>query len=117
MHMKKTAKFVLLLESDSIALQDSAIKLAGSDAYLLVARTPAAAIEFARQYKPSYLIVSKSQAAMEGSELQNLLVEFSPDTELVPISDQETLAAIEVKGADSTPRQADAVGACGRTSG
>ena len=94
MHMKKTAKFVLLLDSDSTAIRHSAMELAGSDGCLLIARTPAAAIDFAKQYKPAYVVLPKERAAVEETSLQNLLLEFSPETEIVVLSDAECVRAL-----------------------
>ncbi len=94
MHMNKTAKFVLLLDSDSTAVRDSAMELAGSDGCLLIARTPAAALEFAKQYKPAYAVVSKMPAAAEEKSLQDLLLEFSPETEVVLLPRQEPVRAV-----------------------
>jgi ActR/RegA family two-component response regulator len=94
MHMKKTAKFVLLLDADSATIRQSATNLAGSDGYVLIARSPAAAVEFAKQYKPAYAVVAKSQTAMDGTALQDLLLEFSPETEIVLISSEEAQAAV-----------------------
>jgi DNA-binding NarL/FixJ family response regulator len=89
MHMKKTAKFVLLLDSDSTAIRHSAMELAGADGCLLIARTPAAAVDFAKQYKPAHVVLPKEHAAMEETALQNLLLEFSPETEIVVLSDED----------------------------
>lgn len=94
MHMKKTAKFVLLLDSDSSAIRHSAMELAGTDGCLLIARTAAAAVEFAKQYKPAYLVLPKTRAAAEENSLQDLLLEFSPETEIVVLSDAESLRAM-----------------------
>jgi ActR/RegA family two-component response regulator len=94
MHMKKTAKFVLLLESDSTAIRESAMELAGIDGYLLIARTPAAAVEFAKQYKPAYAVLPKKCAAAEEKSLQDLLLQFSPETEIVLLKDQESIRAM-----------------------
>lgn len=94
MHMKKTAKFVLLLDSDSTAIRESAMELAGIDGYLLIARTPAAVVEFAKQYKPAYAVLPKTCAAAEEKSLQNLLLEFSPETEIVLLKDQESIRAM-----------------------
>jgi ActR/RegA family two-component response regulator len=88
MHMKKTAKFVLLLDSDSSAIRHSAMELAGTDGCLLIARTAAAAVEFAKQYKPAYLVLPSTRVAAEGSSLRDLLLEFSPETEIVVLSDE-----------------------------
>ena len=92
MQMKKTAKFVLLLDSDSTAIRHSAMELAGSDGYLLIARTPAAAVEFAKQYKPAYFVLARE--GVEEKSLQDLLLEFSPETEMVVLSDQERARAM-----------------------
>lgn len=89
MHMKKIAKFVLLLDSDSSAIRHSAMELAGTDGCLLLARTAAAAVEFAKQYKPAYLVLPKTREAAEENSLQDLLLEFSPETEIVVLSDEE----------------------------
>lgn len=89
MHMKKTAKFVLLLDHDSSAIRHSAMKLAGNGGCLLIARTPAAAVEFAKQYKPAYVVLPKTPAAAEEKSVQDLLLEFSPETEIVVLSDEE----------------------------
>lgn len=92
--MKKTAKFVLLLDSDSTAIRDSAMELAGADARLLIARTPAAAVEFAKQYKPAYAVLPKTRAVAAEKSLQDLLLEFSPETEIVLLPDQESVRAV-----------------------
>lgn len=52
MHMSKVARFVLVLDHDRAAARSSAARLAGEDRHALIARTPAAALEFARQYRP-----------------------------------------------------------------
>jgi len=93
MQMKKTAKFVLLLDSDSTAIRHSAMELAGSDGYLLIARTPAAAVEFAKQYKPAYVVLAR-EGVVEEKSLQDLLLKFSPETEMVVLSDQERARAM-----------------------
>lgn len=95
MHMKKAARFVLLLDADSAAMRKSATNLAGNDGYVLIARSPAAAIEFAKQYKPASAIIAKSQTAMDGKTLQDLLRGFSPETEVVLVSDEKTRAVGE----------------------
>ena len=94
MHMKKTAKFVLLLDGDSTAIRHSAMELAGSDGYLLIARTPAAAVEFAKQYKPAYFVLPRTREGGEETSLRDLLLEFSPETEIVVLSDQECVRAV-----------------------
>lgn len=95
MHMKKTARFVLLLDSDSKVIRHSAMELAGEDGCLLIARSAAAAVEFAKQYKPAYLLLPRTHAAAEEKSLQDLLLEFSPETEIVVVSDEECARALE----------------------
>ena len=94
MHMKKTAKFVLLLDSGSTAIRHSAMELAGGDGSLLIARAPAAAVEFAKQYKPAYAVLPKTLTAAEQKSLQDLLLEFSPETEIVLLRHPESLRAM-----------------------
>lgn len=87
MHMKKSARFVLLLDPERDTARNSATQLAGQDACVLMARTPAAAIEFARQYKPSHVVIDESYSFIDGKFLPEVLLEFSPETEVVLVSD------------------------------
>jgi len=94
MHSKKAVRFVLLLDQERQTARHSATRLAGEDAYVLMARTPAAALEFARQYQPSHVVIDQSYTDFDGKFLPELLLEFSPDTEVVLISDESAPAAL-----------------------
>jgi len=92
MHRKKQARFVLLLDQDRETARHSVTELAGEDAYVLMAHTPAAALEFARQYKPSHVVIDQSYIYFDGKFLPELLLEFSPDTEVVMVSHESVQA-------------------------
>lgn len=94
MHMRKSARFVLLLDGDCDAARRSAIDLAGEEGYVLIARTPASALEFARQYKPSHAVVTRTHADFNGKSLQELLSEYSPETQIVQISSEDSDLAL-----------------------
>ena len=92
MHSKKSVRFVLLLDQERETARRSATQLAGDDAYVLMARTPAAALEFARQYKPSHVVIDQRYSYFDGKFLPELLLEFSPDTEVVLVSEESPRA-------------------------
>ena len=93
MHMNRAVRFVLLLDQQRATARQSATQLAGEDAYVLMARTPAAALEFARQYQPSHVVIDQSYSYFDGKFLPELILEFSPDTEVVLVSDESDQAA------------------------
>jgi ActR/RegA family two-component response regulator len=86
--MKRAAKFVLLLDHDSPDARRTAMELAGEEGYVLIARSPSAAVEFAKQYRPTHAIVAESYSHIDGKFLPELIIEFSPETEVILISER-----------------------------
>ncbi|HWC19614.1 MAG TPA: hypothetical protein VG498_21555 [Terriglobales bacterium] len=92
--MKKAIRFVLLLDQEGNAVRRSATELAGQDGYVLVAHTPGAALEFVRQYHPSHVVMDQGYVHFEAKFLPDLLLEYSPETEIVLISNEGEPASL-----------------------
>lgn len=98
MNLKKTERFVLLIHHDSDRVRKTALDLAGEDGYVLIARSATAAVELAKRYKPSHAVVAESSASLDGKALPTLLAEFSPDTEIVLVSEEQVGRNIKAEG-------------------
>lgn len=85
MQMKKIQKFVLLIDCDCEEAQRTAIELAGADGYVLVARKAESAFEFAKQHQPSHIVIPQSQANLDSKVLPQVILEFSPEAEIVVV--------------------------------
>jgi len=86
MTSQKSKRFVLLLERDASDVRQAALEIAGEEGALLIARTVESAFEFAQQYKPTHALMPESQTFHEGKFLPALLLEFSPDTEVLVLA-------------------------------
>jgi len=71
MHLKRTAKFVLLLDRYSFELRQLAMARAGEEGYLLIAHTAAAALEFAQQYRPTHAISTNRIPTLTGGRYRS----------------------------------------------
>ena len=90
MHMKKIQKFVLLIGCDCEEAQRTAIELAGAEGHVLVARKAESAYEFAKQHQPSHIVIPQLQANGDSRVLPQVLLEFSPEAEIVVVNGQRT---------------------------
>jgi hypothetical protein len=85
MRTEKIQKFVLLIDCDCEEAQRTAIELAGAEGYVLVARKAESAFEFAKQHQPSHIVIPQSQAAVDSKIPPQVLLEFSPEAEIVVV--------------------------------
>jgi hypothetical protein len=92
-------RFVLLLEREESDVRQAALEIVGEEGALLIARSVESALEFAQQYKPTHAVMPESRAFHEGKFLPALLLEFSPDTEVMVLAeDFGTLASAAKSG-------------------
>lgn len=78
---------MLLLEHETNSLLKAALEIAGNQGSLLVAHSVESALDFAKHYKPTHALIGEAQANQQGKFLPALLLEFSPYTEVVIVSD------------------------------
>ena len=91
MTANKSKRFVLLLERETNGLRNMALEVAGEDASVLIAHNVEAALDFAKNYKPSHALIAESQTDHQGEFVPALLLEFSPETEVMIVSDSEEI--------------------------
>ena len=98
MTANKSKRFVLLLERETNGLRNMALDVAGQEASVLIAHNVEAALDFAKHYRPSHAVVAESQTDHQGKFVPALLLEFSPETEVMIVSDsdEKQLAAASV---------------------
>jgi ActR/RegA family two-component response regulator len=98
MTANKSKRFVLLLERETNGLRDLALDVAGEEASLLIAHSVEAALDFAKHYKPSHALIAESQTDHRGKFVPALLLEFSPETEVMIVSgsDENQQSAADV---------------------
>jgi ActR/RegA family two-component response regulator len=84
---EKGKRFVLLLDPEMATARQAALDIAGDEGALLIAHSVEAALNFAKRYKPTYALVSESRSHHEGKFLPALILEFSPETEVVILSE------------------------------
>ncbi len=89
MTTQKAKKFVLVVDRAADHLRRTALDIAGDDGAVLIAHTVESALSFAKNYKPSHALVIESQTQHEGKFLPALLLDFSPDTEVMIVGDSE----------------------------
>lgn len=81
-------KFVLAVENQVNGICKTALSIAGENGSVLIARTVESALEFARVYKPTHAVISQTQTMHNEKFLPSLLLEFSPETEIVILGDE-----------------------------
>ena len=96
MPQKKRERFVLLIDYDCEEARRTAIDLVGAEGHLLVANKTESAFEFAKQHQPAHIVVPQSRANVDG--LPEVLLEFSPQAEIVLVCDDVALALPLVLG-------------------
>jgi hypothetical protein len=87
MHLKQRERFVLLIDYDCEEARRTAIDLVGSEGHLLVANKAESAFEFAKQHQPAHIVIPQSRTNVDGRFLPEVLLEFSPQAEIVLVCD------------------------------
>lgn len=91
MTVNKSKRFVLLLERETNGLRNMALDVAGEEASVLIAHNVEAALDFAKHYKPTHALIAESYAEHQGKFVPALLLEFSPETEVVVVSESDEI--------------------------
>lgn len=84
----------MLIDYDCEETRRTAIDLVGVEGHLLVANKAESAFEFAKQHQPAHIVVRQSQAKGDGKFLPEVLLEFSPQAEIVLVCDDEFRVAL-----------------------
>ena len=87
-------KFVLALEAEANGVCKTALSIAGPNGSVLIARTVESALEFAKLYKPTHAVVAQDQTLQDEKFFPLLLLEFSPETEIVILGNEASKAVI-----------------------
>ena len=59
MTTKRPKRFVLLLEGEENGFREEALRIAGSEGAVLIARSMESLFEFAKLHKPSHALIAK----------------------------------------------------------
>lgn len=78
---------MLLLDPEMATARQAALDIAGDEGALLIAHSVEAALNFAKHYKPAHALISESRSHHEGKFLPALILEFSPQTEVLILSE------------------------------